>query len=114
MLDAVYAQELADLRDRYAERVPQGRGSDDLAAIARAATFGAVDTVLLDIDETVPGFVGEEDGALTLDAADDAANYGVLDEIARRVLLSRGRVLAVRREDIPGGGPIAAILRYPV
>lgn len=114
VLDAVYAQELADLRDRYAERVPQGRGSDDLAAIARAATFGAVDTVLLDIDETVPGFVGEEDGTITLDAADDAANYGVLDEIARRVLLSRGRVLAVRREDIPGGGPIAAILRYPV
>lgn len=114
VLDAVYAEDLAGLRARYEERVPQGRGSDDLAVIARAATFGAVDTVFLDIDETVPGFVGEEDGALTLDEADDAVNYGVLDEIARRVLLARGRVLAVRREDVPGGGPVAAILRYPV
>jgi Bacterial archaeo-eukaryotic release factor family 11 len=114
VLDELYAGELRELRDRYQQRVPQGRASDDLAAIARAATFGAVDTAFVDIDESVPGFVGDEDGALTLDDSDDAANYGVVDEIARRVLLARGRVLAVRGDDIPGGGPAAAILRYPV
>ena len=43
---------------------------------------------------------------------DDAVNYGVVDEIARRVWQTGGTVLAVRREDIPGGGPAAAILRY--
>lgn len=114
VLDQLYADELGELRARYEQLVPQGRASDDLAAIARAATFGAVDTAFVDIDETVPGFVDETDGALTLDASDDAANYGVVDEIARRVLLARGRVLAVRREDVPGAGPAAAILRYPV
>jgi hypothetical protein len=114
VLDQLYAEELSELRDRYAQRVPQGRASDDLAAIARAATVGAVDTAFVDIDESVPGYVDEADGALTLDSADDAANYGVVDEIARRVLLARGRVLAVRRDDIPGHGPAAAILRYPV
>jgi hypothetical protein len=114
ILDELYTQELADLRARYAERVPQGRASDDLAAIARAATFGAVDTAFVDIDESVPGFIADTDGALTLDDSDDAANYGVVDEIVRRVLLARGRVLAVRSEDIPGHGPAAAILRYPV
>jgi Bacterial archaeo-eukaryotic release factor family 11 len=114
ILDELYADELRELRSRYEERVPQSRASDDLAAIARAATFGAVDTAFVDIDETVPGFVDDADGALTLDDSDDAANYGVVDEIARRVLLARGRVLAVRREDVPGDGPAAAILRYPV
>jgi hypothetical protein len=114
VLDELYADELRELRSVYEQRVPQGRASDDLAAIARAATFGAVDTAFVDIDETVPGFVDEADGALTLADSDDAVNYGVVDEIARRVLLARGRVLAVRREDIPGGGPAAAILRYPV
>lgn len=113
VLDGLYAEQLAELRATYEQRVPQGRASDDLAAIARAATFGAVDTAFVDIDETVPGFVDEADGALTLDDTDDAANYGVVDEIARRVLLARGRVLAVRREDIPGNAA-AAILRYPV
>ena len=114
VLDELYAEELTELRSRYEQRVPQGRASDDLAAIARAATFGAVDTAFVDIDTTVPGLVDEADGALTLDETDDAANYGVVDEIARRVLLARGRVLAVRRDDIPGDGPAAAILRYPV
>jgi hypothetical protein len=114
VLDELYAHELTELRDLYEQRVPQGRASDDLAAIARAATFGAVDTAFVDIDETVPGFVDETDGALTLDDSDDPVNYGVVDEIARRVLLTRGRVLAVRREDVPGDGPAAAILRYPV
>jgi hypothetical protein len=36
----------------------------------------------------------------------------VVDAIVRRVLLSGGRVLAVRAPDMPGGGPVAAILRY--
>jgi hypothetical protein len=114
VLDEDYTRQLGELRELYDQRVPQGRASDDLAAIARAATFGAVDTAFVDIDESVPGFVDESDGALTLDDAGDAVNYGVVDEIARRVLLARGRVLAVRREDVPGGGPAAAILRYPV
>ena len=114
VLDELYAQELAGLRAVYEERIPQGRASDDLAEIARAATFGAVDTVFLDIDTTIPGFVDEDSGALTLDDSDDAANYGVTDEIARRVLLTGGRVMAVRRDDVPGEGTVAAILRYAI
>jgi hypothetical protein len=114
ILDELYADELGELRELYEQRVPQGRASDDLATIARAATYGAVDAAFVDIDETVPGFLDDADGALTLDDSGDAVNYGVVDEIARRVLLARGRVLAVRREEIPGDGPAAAILRFPV
>jgi hypothetical protein len=36
----------------------------------------------------------------------------VLDEIARRVLLSGGEVLGVRQGDLPEAAPVAAILRY--
>jgi hypothetical protein len=73
-----------------------------------------VDTLIVDIDEKVPGFVDDETGAVTFADADDGKSYGVVDEIARRVLLSRGEVLAVRSADVPGGGPAAAILRYPL
>lgn len=111
VLDELYASELSALRDRYEVRFEQGRASSDLATVARAATYGAVDTLLVDIDEKLPGFVDEEDGAVTL-AEDDAVSYGVADEIARRTLLSGGRVLAVRGSDIPDGKPVAAILRY--
>jgi hypothetical protein len=114
VLDRLYAAELADVRERFEERVSQGRGATDLTDVARAATFGAVDTLLADIDQVVPGFVDEESGAVTLDEGDDAANYGVVDELARRVLLTGGRVLALRADDIPGETATAAILRYPV
>jgi Bacterial archaeo-eukaryotic release factor family 11 len=111
VLDDVYARELAALRDLFERRSAQGRASTDVATVARAATYGAVDTLLVDIDEKVPGYVDEESGAVTL-AEDDASSYGVVDEVARRVLLNGGRVLAVRRDDIPGGGSVAAIMRY--
>jgi hypothetical protein len=114
VLDRLYEAELADVRERFETRVSQGRGATDLTDVARAATFGAVDTLMVDIDQTVPGFVDEETGAVTLDDGDDAANYGVVDELARRVLESGGRVLALRAGDIPGETSTAAILRYPI
>jgi Bacterial archaeo-eukaryotic release factor family 11 len=111
VLDQLYEREAAAVRDRFGLRSSDGRASADVATVARAATYGAVDTLLVDIDEKVPGQVDEETGAVAF-AGDDASSYGVVDEIARRVLLSGGRVLAVRKPDVPGGGPLAAILRY--
>ena len=111
LLDDLYAAELRTIRETYALRVSQRRASADIADVARAATYGLVDTVLVDIDEVMPGHV-EESGAVSFDDVDDAVNYGVVDEIARRVWLNGGRVLAVRRDDIPGKSSVAAILRY--
>lgn len=114
VLDEVYAADLEAVRALFDERASQGRTATDVSDLARLATYGAVDTLLVDIDEAVPGFVDEQTGAVTFDDHDDAENYGVLDEVARRVHLASGRVLAVRREDVPGDGPAAAILRYAV
>ena len=110
VLDELYAAELHATHERYHRLESESRAAGDLAVIARAATFGAVDTVLVDIDETVQGTIDEQTGALHLTGAD--ADYGVVDEVARRVLGTGGTVLAVRREDVPGDGPAAAILRY--
>jgi hypothetical protein len=103
---------LKAIQDTYALRASQRRASADIADVARAATYGLVDTVLVDIDEVVPGRIDAEIGAVSFDDADDAVTYGVVDEIARRVWLNGGRVLAVRRDDIPGKGSVAAILRF--
>jgi stalled ribosome rescue protein Dom34 len=111
VLDQVYADELAAIRERFDLRFSHDRASTDVATVARAATYGAVDTLLVDIDAKVPGRIDEDTGAVAF-ADDDASSYGVVDEIARRVLLAGGRVLAVRAPDVPGEGPVAAILRY--
>lgn len=112
VLDELYAAELATLREAFGARFHDGRASSDVATVARAATAGAVDTLLADIDDKVPGVVDEDTGAVTLAQDDDAASYGVVDEIARRVVLTGGRVLAVRRDDLPDSTPVAALLRH--
>jgi hypothetical protein len=112
LLDDLYQAELRTIRETYALRASQRRASADIADVARAATFGLVDTVIVDMDEVVPGRVDDETGAVSFDDGGGAVKYGVVDEIARRVWLNGGRVLAVRRDDIPGGGSVAAVLRY--
>ena len=112
VLDRLQANELRSLKERFELQFADGRATGDIAEAARAATFGVVDTLLVDIDEAVPGYIDEENGAVTFSETSDAVNYGVVDEIARRAWLSGARVLAVRREDIPGRGSLAAILRY--
>ncbi len=114
ILDDVYAEELRDVHERYEQRAADGRALSDVAEVARAATFGAVQTLLVDIDASVPGAVDDRTGAVTF--ADNAAGdvHDVTDEIARRAWLSGARVLAVRDRDIPGSSAAAAILRYPL
>jgi hypothetical protein len=111
VLDDIYAAELAAVRDRYEVRARSGRGTSDVAEVARAATFGLIDTLMVDIDSAMTGTVDEDTGAVST-GEPGPGTYGLLDEIARRVWAADGRVLAVRAADIPGGGPAAAILRY--
>jgi hypothetical protein len=114
VLDELYAEELAQTRERFEARLAEGRALLDVGDVARAATHGAVDTVLVDIDAVMPGLIDEQLGTVTLSSTADAEDYGVVDEIARRAWLAGGTVLAVRGDDIPGEGPVAAILRYPI
>jgi hypothetical protein len=111
VIDEMNASELEEIRELWGLRAGQGRTLTDVAEVAYAATHGAVDTALVDIDEALAGTVDEETGAVTF-APENATNYGVIDEIARRVWLNSGRVMAVRQEDIPSDTGVAAILRY--
>ncbi|MER7010525.1 hypothetical protein ABT324_03730 [Saccharopolyspora sp. NPDC000359] len=110
VLDDLHADRLRALHELFDQRTGQGRAVSDVAAVARYATMGAVDTVFVDIDDTTTGVI-DEAGSVEFEPA-GAASYGVQDEIARRVWLTGGDVLAVRRDDIPAGADIAAILRY--
>jgi hypothetical protein len=114
VLDRLYAGEIEGLAALYATREAQGRATTDIAGAARAATFGAVDTLVFDMDSVVTGTVADADGAVGFSDAASADTYGVVDEIARRTLQSGGHVVAARRDDVPGRGDLAALLRYPV
>lgn len=113
-LDELKVKWLAEFAELYQQRGQDGRATGDVAQAARAATWGAVDTLLVDIDEVVPGRIDETTGEVTFAEEGGADSYGVVDEIAGRVIAAGGTVIGVRRDDIPGGGSLAAVLRYAV
>lgn len=114
VLDAAYEQDLAEIRGLFNRRAGERRTTTDISDAARAAIFGGIDTLLVDIDAVVPGFVDDETGAVTFVETDDAVAYGVVDTIAARAFANGAKVLGVRKEDIPEGKELAAILRYPL
>ena len=114
ILDEMYAEQLRSVLDEIEGRRSHGRAVSDLSDIARAATFGAVDTLLFDFEHVVPGSIDEETGAVAFDGSETAANYGVIDEIARRALLTGANIYAVRAEDLPANTPAMASVRFAV
>jgi hypothetical protein len=97
-------RDLADAvgRGSLDSRSPGGRIQGSEGEKVRPATFGAVAAIAVD----------DEDGGVTFAPAASAATHGVVDEIAGRVFTSGGRVLALRRDEVPGRGDLAAVLRY--
>jgi hypothetical protein len=114
VLDRVYAAEIAALGELFAAREDQGRATTDIAQAARAATYGAIDTLIVDMDAVVLGIVADEDGAVTYADTASADTYGVVDEIVSRALKSGARIISARKNDVPGKGVLAAILRYAI
>jgi len=115
IFDGLYRSQIADWHALYTTRANEDRATTDLARAARAATFGAVASLLVDMDQTVHGTVDETVGSVVFADSAGADSYGVADEVARRVLASGGQVLAVRAEDMPESGkPVAAILRWAI
>jgi Bacterial archaeo-eukaryotic release factor family 11 len=112
VLDDLYAAQLRDVQELYERRSADGRALSDIAEVARAATFGAVETLLVDVDAAVPGTVDDQTGSVTFAPSATGDVHDVTDEITRRAWLSGARVLAVRSADVPGRGAVAAILRY--
>lgn len=112
VLDAIYADEIKAIWATFEQRRNQGRATTDMSIAARAATFGAIETLIVDIDEIVEGSVSDDDGTIHLSDTADAVGYGVIDEITCRALRAGARVIAARKTDVPGGSALAAILRY--
>jgi hypothetical protein len=79
-----------------------------------SAGYGAVESLLVDMDQVIEGFI-DDDGRISIAESGTSSTYGVTDEIARRVLLTRGEVLVVRGDEIPDAAEsIAATLRYAI
>ncbi len=110
ILDAIYAREIEEVKALFEQRANDRRATTDVSDAARLATFGGIETLLVNFDEIVHGTV--EDTGAVIFGEEGPDTYGIVDEIMARALTSGARIIAARKNDIPGGGSLAATLRY--
>lgn len=113
LMENYYQAQLNALKSRFEARAGERRVTQDLSDAARAATFGAIDLLLINLDSTLNGTI-DENGLITFSGSEDETQHGLIDEIAKRAIATGARVLAVRSEDLPSGADLNAILRYPL
>lgn len=108
-----YARKVSGLADKFQQAIANGAGSDDLAAVAKAAAAGRIDTLLLEADRIIAGKITDdttgtiETGSLTNPQTDD-----LLDDIGELVTKMGGQVMVLPPESIPTKTGLAAIFRY--
>jgi hypothetical protein len=102
ILDRVYVREVEAAKALLQTRLVQRRATIDIEEAARAATNGAIELLIVDIDHVVPGTVVETSGRVTRASTADASSYDIIGEIATRAILTGAKFLGVRRADIPG------------
>jgi hypothetical protein len=129
-IDEAIRHELARLNISEAEAAlhglaegSAGRVERDLAAIARLAADGAVETLWFDFTTSVNGTLDRESGAIefatgngTGESLDDGTHAGdLLPQLALLVISKGGKVVTVRSDDLDENvwaGPAMAELRF--
>jgi hypothetical protein len=103
---------------RYGNWMPLGRSSDKVEEIILAAHLGAVETLFVDPSAELRGTFDSERHVVQIDPADSEGrgphdSENLINVAANLVLRNSGAVDTPRPDRIPGGGPLAAIMRYP-
>lgn len=117
------AAEAAALVDRFRTFRAHGRGSTDVATIARAAVAGRVDTLLVESGRCIPGVLDRDTGAVAFTAAHAvdhsltgdlpaAGDDDLVGAIATAVVLHGGSIVAIDRLGMPDDTGLAALDRH--
>ncbi|MGI6366784.1 MAG: hypothetical protein ACOX2L_00245 [Anaerolineae bacterium] len=97
---------------RYAALAGTGRTASDLQEVLAAALHGRVEALFVALGAQVWGALDEASGAVALHDEPEPADGDLLDLAALLTLRNSGTVFSVAPEEVPGGGAVAALLRY--
>lgn len=106
------AREEAASRCRELLAKGDGRAAGSVEAIMPAADSGRVATLFVADGTHLWGTYDSATAVTSVHADEELGDDELIDLAAARTFLNRGTVYAVRPEDVPGGMPTAAVLRY--
>lgn len=99
-------------RDRFEGLVGAGKGVTDVKEVVEGAFTGRVDTLFVPLGERLHGKYDPDKAVAEIyDEAGDS-DEDLLNAVALETLQKGGEVYAVDRESVPGGGMVAAVMRY--
>ena len=93
-----------------------GQGSElaarDVETAVKAAQFGQVETLFVPLGEQIWGRYDATNNRVIRASEAGAEDEDLMDYAAAETILNSGQVFAVPREQMPGDGELAVILRY--
>lgn len=107
-----FVEERAEAAERFRQWFGSPAASDKLAEIVPAAHHGRVDTLFVAIDDEQWGTFDVVTNDVQLHQEAEPADQDLLDLAAVHTLFNGGNVYAVAPDQMPGDGPLAALLRY--
>ncbi len=96
----------------YHRRLPEGRAASGLARVLPAAHHGRVEALFVALGLERWGRFEPETGAVELRDEPAAGDEDLLDLASIQTFINGGAVFPVAPERVPGGAPVAAVLRY--
>jgi hypothetical protein len=91
-----------------------GLAISDLATAVKAAKFGQIETLFVPLGVQNWGRYDAENDKVILETEPGPGSEDLFDLAVAETILNSGQVFAVPREQMPGDGELAAILRYDV
>ena len=99
-------------QETFGTALAQGKASRDVEEILMAAMDGRVNTLFVSPEARRWGRVDETARLVELHETETPDGEDVLDWATLKTLQTSGRVLVVGPDEVPGNGPLAAVLRY--
>lgn len=90
------------------------QATSDVSTAVKAARFGQMETLFVPLGVQIWGRYDAANNQVILDSQPGPENEDLLDLAATDTILNSGQVFAVPRDQLPGDGDLAAILRYAV
>ncbi len=112
LVEPYFRQAQKDAEGRYMELAGTGLTTDVVAEAVSGAYFGRVDTLFVSTGVQRWGAFNPENNKTEIHGKPHPGDEDLLDLAAVQTFLHGGTVYAVDPEEAPGGGEIAAILRY--
>lgn len=101
-------------RERYLTVQDADRRAEHVKEVLLATRAGSVDLLFVPSDTELWGIFDPDAGSLEIHEDREPGDDDLFDLAAVRSLQSGAEVFVVAREDVPGEGDCAAILRFPV